>query len=145
MVIALRGNHPPVPTCLVQKIAGRPQGSPLHFSIVATCESFLRPAAHECVLRRVSIPNFHSVSDRCWSPISYFIRSTRVSLLMWVRSSAPRFLYRLSIAADVRNVKAGILHLCKDSPYIPYPISPTLYPCMVNRSTLNRIHDIANR
>jgi hypothetical protein len=60
MVIALRGNHPPVPTCLVQKIAGRPlapihlanaaaqlpygsgemqgEGSPLHFSIVATCE-----------------------------------------------------------------------------------------------------------
>ena len=134
MVIALRGNHPPVPTCLVQKIAGRPlapihlanaaaqlpygsgemqgEGSPLHFSIVATCEGFLRSAAHECVLRRVSIPNFHSVSDRCWSPISYFIRSTRVSLLNWIQSIVPTFLYKLSIAADIMNCKHNYCRGC---------------------------------
>jgi len=28
----------------------------------------------------VSIPNFHQASDRCWLPISYYFRSTRVSL-----------------------------------------------------------------
>jgi len=27
-----------------------------------------------------SIPNFHQASDRCWLPISYSARSTRVSL-----------------------------------------------------------------
>ena len=42
---------------------------------------FLRSAAHEGVLRgRISIPNFHSVSDRCRFPLSYSVRSTRVSV-----------------------------------------------------------------
>ena len=94
MVVMLRGNHPPVPTCLVQK-------KPDLFS----SKGFLRPAAHECVLRCVSIPNFHSVSDRCWSPISYFVRSTRVSLSIWVQPNAPIFLYKESIAADLLNCK----------------------------------------
>ena len=31
-----------------------------------------------------SIPNFHSVSDRCWVPLSYSVRSTRVSVYDFV-------------------------------------------------------------
>src|SRR5947209_18730217 len=38
---------------------------------------FLRSAGHEGVLRgRISISNFHSVSDSCRFPLSYSIRST---------------------------------------------------------------------
>lgn len=28
----------------------------------------------------ISVPNFHSASDRCWLPLLYFFRSTRVRL-----------------------------------------------------------------
>src|SRR2546429_5741067 len=68
-VVVLRGNHPPVPTC-------RCRGTLLYLAA-----GFLRSAAHEGVLRgRISIPNFHSVSDRCRFPLSYSVRSTRVSV-----------------------------------------------------------------
>ena len=75
---------------------------------IKTSEGFLRPAAHEGVLSRASIPNFHSVSDRCWSPISYFVRSTRVSLSIGAQTIVPKFLYELSIAADKRNCQVTI-------------------------------------
>jgi hypothetical protein len=66
----LHGNHPSVPTCPFQD---------MQTSILT--EGFLRSAAHEGVLRCTSIPNFHSASDRCRPPISYFVRSTRVRLV----------------------------------------------------------------
>ena len=59
-VIVLRGNRPPVPTYLC------PTGSLKARSQMAN--DFLRPAAHEGVLRGLTIPNFHSASDRCWEP-----------------------------------------------------------------------------
>src|SRR5258707_7682962 len=59
-VIVLRGNRPPGPTYLC------PGGSLKARSQVAN--NFLRPAAHEGVLRGLTIPNFHSASDRCWEP-----------------------------------------------------------------------------
>src|SRR6266700_492640 len=70
-VIALRGNHPPAPTCLRLELSSIPVG-PCRLSSASRS----RRRSEE----GVSIPNFHQASDRCWLPISYYFRSTRVSL-----------------------------------------------------------------
>src|SRR5579885_190256 len=51
-VLSLHGNHPSMPTYLCRQTGG----------------DFLRLAAHEGVRGGRSIPNFHSVSDRCRRP-----------------------------------------------------------------------------
>src|SRR2546421_11017475 len=70
LVVVPRGNHPPVPTCRCARYA---------CSRLSSVSRSRRRFEKEG-----SIPNFHSVSDRCWVPLSYSVRSTRVSVYDFV-------------------------------------------------------------
>src|SRR6266566_584642 len=73
LVVVLRGNHPPVPTCLCP-------GTLLYACSRLSSVSRSRRRSEG----GFPIPIFHSLSDRCRCPPSYFVRSTRVSVLNFV-------------------------------------------------------------
>jgi hypothetical protein len=89
LVIALPGNHPPVPTC-----------PPQHRRLYALMADFLRPAAHEGVLRR-------RIPFRTFTLLR--IAVGRQSHTIFVqRGSAFIVLYVLRIAADWGNVNKSL-------------------------------------